>query len=248
MQRTFNYTDRHRLEKADAVFSFRENSTNAPDFDVNFEFNPDDFPPDAALYVEAHFRETRQRFDFGTVGQISPPDNRRLDQIDLSGPTLFRVLIVDHTSGGIILAAGDGFRADTGEDGENQSWLLAVSARPMGQVTWKMEFQTGGMPELTVNNSIPGAIERMRSDPIFQSLILPAALREILIHYLWNNHEENSDIWKQWTEFAELFADPIPDDDDTSVLLDWVDEVVAGFCARFDFSDMLVHSGIGDSE
>ena len=249
MQRTFNYTGRQRIEKQHALFSFTENCEGAPEFDVKFSLDPDAFPPDAFLYVEAHFRETRQRFDFGTVGNISEPDDRRIDQLDLSGPTLFRVLVVDHTDRqGLVLGLGDHFRADAGDDAEDRTWLLAVHARPIGQLPWKMEFQTGGMPELTVSKSIPGAIERLRSDPVFQSLILPAALKEILVYYLWNDHEDSGEIWEQWLSFAAQFAEPLPNGGDVSDLIKWVDEVVAGFCGQFGFSEMLVNSSIGETE
>lgn len=250
MQRTFNYTGRQRIEKKHALFSFPENSKSAPEFEVEFASELlEDFPPDASLYVEAHFRETRQRFDFGTVGNVSAPEDRCLDKIDLSGPTLFRVLIVDHTGRqGLILGSGDHFRADAGDDENNRTWLLSVSARPIGQLPWKVEFQTGGMPELTINKSIPGAIERLRSDLVFQSLVLPAALREILIHYLVIDHDDSSEIWEQWNSFASRYAEAVPTGGDASDQLEWVDEVVAGFCAQFGFSDMLVNSGIGDTE
>ena len=191
MQRTLNYTDRSRIEKKQALFSFVEKNGRAPEFNVELDINADPYPESARIYIEAYHKETRQRFDFGTVHEIAPPANRCLDQIDLSGPTLFRVLIVDESGRhGMLLACGDQFRADTDDNEDNRSSILAVRKYDMGQLPWRIYIETGAAPELHLNSRIQGAIEKMKSDPEFQSLILPAALREVLTYYLWNEEDQ----------------------------------------------------------
>lgn len=192
MQRTLNYTQRKRIEQKQAQFSFSDEDSEVPEFDVTFNLDFSDYPADATLYVEAYHKETRQRFSYGKVSRITPPQNRNLGQIDLSGPILFRVIIVDESGNhGLLLASGEGFRADEGEDKDRRSSLLSVALRPLQQTPWKVEFETGGPPELSLNRSIPNALEKMRTDPVFQSLILPAALRQVLTFYMWNEDDES---------------------------------------------------------
>jgi hypothetical protein len=117
----------------------------------------------------------------------------------------------------------------------------------MGQLTWKVDFETGGLPELCLNNNIPNAIEKMRIDPTMQALILPSALRQVLIYYVWSDDQE-SESYQHWMAFAMLFADARPVDEDVNDLLAWIDEVVEGFVMRFNMCDMLVNEMLGDSE
>jgi len=244
MQQTLNYTNRKRIEKHEALFSFVENGVEVPEFNVLFKFDPEAYPADASLYVEAHHNETRQRFGFGKISRITPPKNRKLDELDLSGSIHFSVLIVDETGKhGLLLASGTGFKADT-DDGEenNRSSILTVrSTSNLGQLPWKIEIVSGELPTLYLNSSIPNAIEKMRIDPVFQSLILPAALKEILTFYLWNEDQESEEA-KQWLAFAVTFAEPTPESKDPSEMLEWVEEVVLGFAKRFDLSDRLVNN------
>ena len=250
MQRTLNYTERRRIDQKEALFSFTEADDGIPSFNVKFNLDTDFYPDDADLLVEAHYKETRQRFHFGKISNIAPPENRKLDQLDLTGPTLFRVMIVD-TSGhhSLLLASGDQFRGDSDtKEEENKSSLLTVKTSPhLGQITWRIEFDTGGIPELYLNNRIPGAIQKMSEDPLFQSLVLPAALRQILMYFLWNDNEE-SEYSKRWMTFASSFAENKPEDNDPEALTSWVEDVVAGFSTRFDLCDRLVNSERSDSE
>lgn len=244
MQRTFNYTGRKKIDSHEALFSF-SGSEEKPAFDVIFNFDEKLYPDDASLYVEAYYKETRQRYSFGKIAGVTPPKDRLLSQIDLSGATLFRVLIVDESgSHGMLLASGEGFRADkVGNEDKERSSILTVASKPLGQLTWKVEFETGGIPELLVNNSIPNAIEKIRSDPVFQSLILPAALRQVLMYYLWNDCDDQEDeVYDRWMEFSENFVDVKPDSKDPLTLMDWIDEVVLSFSAQFDMCDRLLHS------
>ena len=240
MQRTFNYTGRRKIAQAEALFSLTGPS-ECPSFNVLFKIEPNEFPEDAALYVEAYYKETRQRFSFGVISRIAPPEDTQLNDIDLSGPTLFRVIIVDEkNSHGLLLASGEAFRADVGESDQDKTSILKVVQRPLGKETWKIEIETGGNPALILNNSIPDAIEKMKSDPYFQALVLPAALRQVLMYFLWNEEDQEKEVCEKWMSFAKHFGGEIPYGTDPSTLMGWVDDVVEDFSANFDLCDRLV--------
>ncbi|MDA7880237.1 hypothetical protein N9B31_09985 [Mariniblastus sp.] len=241
MQRTFNYTGRKRVEQKHAQFHFEEPRLNVPVFNVQWNLDPADYNPAAKLYVEARHKETRKRFDFGTVGKIAPPVDRRLDGIDLSGPTLFDVLIVDESGQhGLLVASGREFRAD-GDDDKNRTSMLSVRKEAIGQLTWKVNFESGDLPELCISNQIANGIEKMRTDPHFQALVFPAALREILMFYLWDNTDEDDPGFQRWMAFASIYTDTKPDAGDPVDAIAWIDDVVTGFSESFKLTDMLVN-------
>ena len=251
MQRTLNYTGRSKIEKKHALFSFSEDNESIPEFNVAFNFERDQYPENAAVYVEAYYKETTQRFDYGKFGRLTPPSDRRLDQIDLSGPTFFRVMIVDESGRhGMLLASGSQFRADTGDDEGRKSSLLSVRKYDLGQVPWRVYLELGTAPELHLNSGIDNAIGRMTSDPEFRSLILPAALREILTYYLWSDEDaESSEHCARWMAYASMFAEENPDPNDPVDSRQWIEEVVRGFSERFHLlNDLLVKAGAGDDQ
>lgn len=247
MQRTFNYTNRKKIDKKQALFSFKERDGQSPEFDVVFNINADDYPANTSLYVEAYYKETRQRFDCGKFPNIRKPANRVLDQIDLSGPTLFRVLVVDESGRhGQLLASGSQFRADVDSDSQDRTSILPVRKHPLEQQTWRVHFESGAAPELHLNSKIYRVIELMRTDPTFQALVLPAVLREILTHYVWNDDDPDDEYCGRWMAFASLFAEQKPASEDPMELTDWVNEVVDGFSTRFHLADRLINASEGE--
>ena len=240
MQRTFNYTERKRIKREHVQFDILE-SEPIPEFTVLLKLPMEDFPADASIYIDAYCKETRQRFSFGTVSRIEPPESCSLNQIDLSAPTQFKVSIVDESGRhGRIIASGEGFKPTGDEDNENKSSLLPVSSRAMGESVWELDLESSGKPVLCINNRIPDSLNKIKSDPLFQALILPAAMREVLIKYLWGeeNFEEESS-FKHWINFAEHMAGPKPESNDESALSRWVDEAVEEFSKRFKMCEML---------
>lgn len=240
MQKTLNYTNRKRIDKKEVLFSFTEDQAETPEFNVLFKMDMSAYPPDASVYVEAYHKETRQRFYFGKASRITPPEDRKLTQLDLSGSIQFRVLIVDESGkNGLLLASGTKLNAKTDDDNDKSS-LLSVKSVPLGQIPWKVQMENGEPPILLLNNRIPNSIEKMRNDQVFQSLILPAALKEILTFILWNE-DDQSDQAQKWFAFTNDFAESKPKTQDPSELLSWADEVVSEFAKRFDLSDRLIN-------
>lgn len=242
MQRTINHTGRKKIEAKELQIHSVHKENNSISFDVNFNLDKQDLPEDASVYIEAYYKNTLQRFYFGTVGKIITPANRNLDQIDLSGPTLFRIHIVDESQNiGRLIASADTLKPEGEDDEEQRSSLLPVKSRPLREQTWRVEFDTGGKPELCINNRIPDAIGQIKSNPVFQSLILPAVFRQILMFYIWDDADEENTIAEQWLGFAEYISGPRPEDNDPAVLCNWIDEVIDDFSKSFKLCEMLIN-------
>lgn len=239
-----NYTGRHKINRSEVQITIDYSGAQVPSFNAAFMFKDSRFPGEADLYVEAYHKNTSQRFGFGTVGAPVPPVDTSLGQIDLSGPVLFRVKIVDNSGHvGRLLAAAEGLRPDSENDEENKASLMTIKTTDLGQVTWNLAFSEDKKPVLCINSRIPEAKSQLLSNPKFQSLILPAALREVLMFVLWNNDgEADEESWqRKWLQFANHIA-PVELDEsgDPIQVLAWIDDVVAAFSERFELCELLI--------
>ena len=241
MQATINHTGRRKILRSELQINMKVSEDSTPEFDVDFSLKRDNLPDDATIYIEAYKNNTIQRFHFGTVGHIVKPENRKLDQIDLSAPTLFRIRIVDETGHhGRLVASADQIRPDSDEDIQKNS-LLPVKSTPLEELTWKVEIESGVKPVLCINSRIPDAKGQLASNPRFQSLILPAALRQILMFYLWNDDTDDDDpIAGQWLLFAEQLLNERPHENDPLLLMQWIDDVVSEFSKAFRLTEILL--------
>lgn len=243
MQRTINHTGRRKIEVKELQINMVEQEGGVPAFDVDFSLNRKKLPDNASIYIEAYQRNTLQRFSFGTVAEIQKPEKRELDQLDLTSPTLFRIRIVDETEHlGRLIASAERLKPEGENDDDQRTSLLVVRSRPLGQQTWKVDFDTSGKPELCINNRIPDAIGQIKNNPQFQSLILPGAFRQVLMFFLWNNDDEDEGgVAEKWMTFAEHIAYERPQGNDPLELTGWVDDVVERFSEAFELCDILLH-------
>ena len=245
ISRHINHTGRTRIKRSEVQITLNEHKDSPPDFEVNFNLDTNKLPGDASVYVEAYHRNTSQRFDFGKVNSPVPPVNTLLNQLDLSGPVLFRVKVVDQSEKiGKLVGSAERLRPEDDSEEENRASLMTFKSTDLGQLTWKMEFLQDSKPVLCINSKIPEAKVRLMHNPVFQSLILPAALRETLVFIFFNIAEEepDADSWhKPWMEFANSISPTEkPDSSDPYELHHWVDDVVDEFSRKHEMCDLLV--------
>lgn len=245
ISRHINHTGRSKIKHSEVEIQLIEQPGKAPAFQATFKLAEGHLPSNADLFVEAYHRNTSQRFDFGTVGApISPPDTT-LSEIDLSGPTLFRVKVVDNSEhvGRLIASAEQLSPKDEDIDEQRASLMIFKSMPEMGNLTWKISFTEAHKPVLCINNKIPEAKHQLLNNPVFQSLILPAAFREVLLYILWNEEGEPAEgSWQQkWMNFAGKIAqEECPHDEDPDRLVAWIDDVVRAFSDTHHMCDHLV--------
>ncbi len=240
MQKTINHTGRRRIELSELRITLNTAADGVPEFSVDFSLNKKGLPDGARIYIEAYHKNTLQRFSFGQVDRISTPESTRLDQLDLSGPVLFRALVVDESEHvGRLIAKAESLRPEGDKEQDSKASLLTVRSGPLGQVTWRIDFETGGKPQLCINSKIPNAVDQIKGNPMFQSLVLPAALRQVLLHYLWDDDEDNKEA-DDWLRFAEDIALERPAEKDPLTLTNWVEDVVEIFSKRFELCDLLI--------
>ncbi len=217
-------------------------------FDANVDLDGLDLPDSARLYVEAYYKSSYMRFDLGTVaGRLSlTDDERRLTEVDAGDIVYFRVKVVDETSSfGRILADADKIAPETAK--VRQIPLLPVQPYDLGELAWRVDFDTG-QPVLWVNNRIsPRIMDIVKTDPVWLSLVFPAAIREILSRILLD--EEPGDpwtddgpiaLWLRWSSELTGSRPPESDDDEDEVdaeRREWIEQVVVAFSMQIHASD-----------
>jgi hypothetical protein len=103
-----------------------------------------------------------------------------------------------------------------------------------------------------VNRNIPDAKAKIRSDPFFQAMILPAALRQIML-MLWieqaDDEEEDDGHWTtSWIRYAQQISGrEKPDWSQETEVADWIDDVCQAFSNQFGILNKLNNKTIGET-
>ena len=240
MIRRLNYTGRHRIKRSCVTIRLRTEGNGSRSFDAHIDLSDMSLPEDAQVFVEAYHASSYMRFTFGTVGQMIPPDDRRLTDIMANCRPRFRVKVVDRRQAlGRILAVADKLVPLREEDeAAERGNLLPVEYRDLGAQIWRLDLTDS--PILELNNRVDGIADVARSDGQFLALVYPEALRQILLRVVLSDREGitdpdmDPDDWRcQWLRFAGSLpgvAAPVPGLDDDE-LRDWVDDAVSAFCS-----------------
>lgn len=207
MKRTINSTGRRSLHRDHVVLRVHAGQGGDPPcFSAKFHnLSELKLPPEARLYVEPYAGSSHMRFAFGTVGlPIEPPDTSLTD-LDAGQSVLFDVKVVDETDSiGRLLASARHMRPDAEKDSdEDRRSLLPVELEDLGELLWKLDAPEGARPRLVLNSRVPGLLGRLRSDPLVQGCILPAAIAIILSRVLDPESGEDDETdwvrdWKDW--------------------------------------------------
>jgi len=202
--------------------------------------------PSAKIYVEPYVKSSYMRFDFGTVGQLLPPVNCALTEIDAGATVLFRVKVVDETEEvGRILASANGIRPEDDSDGDDRRPLLPVKSANLGEEIWQLQIDRETGPTLVVNSRVPDLIEFMKLDVYLQGVIYPEVVRRLAREVLQaeNEHDDDEDWvqdWRIW--FATQLGRDIEEGEtgDKEALERLAEEIAASFASKNRFASNLI--------
>lgn len=243
-----NSTGRKRIHREHVRIRLNEaGGSQPPSFTADIRLPADlKLDPSAKIYVEPYVKSSSMRFDFGTVGQMTPPVNCVLSDIDAGATVLFRVKVVDETDEvGRILASANGIRPQDDADGDDRRPLLPVRSANLGEEIWQLEIDREAGPTLVVNNRVPELIETLKRDVFLQGVVYPEVVRRLVqeIFCADNEYEEDEDWvmdWKAWfaAQLGREITDGEADDLDAVKLL--ADEVAASFASKNRFASNLI--------
>ncbi len=252
--RVLNFTGRKRIRRKDVRISLLEaKHPDPPVVSVDLDIPSYELPAHASVFVEAYRQVALQRFDYGTIGNIKEPEDRRLLDFETGDGVLFRVKVVDVSSGerhaGLILAQADGLSASM--ENRKRSLLCLVPDPELRDEVWRLEATDDNVhPEVRVSRHlIHDHIDFGRSNE-FLSLSMPEILRRILRWALAEDRPEEEDGWHQprgqWLRLAigmleqkdlpEHIDGPNADGDQRD---EWVERVVTRFCRTHRIDNIL---------
>ena len=200
----------------------------------------------AKVYVEPYVKSSSMRFDFGTVGQMMPPENCVLSDIDAGATVLFRVKVVDETDEiGRILASANGVRPEDDTDGDERRPLLPVRSADLDEEIWRLDIDPEAGPTLTVNSLVPDLIEMVKHDVLLQGIIYPEVVRRMVREIFrpdngYGDDDEWAVAWKQWFKTQvgrEISDDEAGDNEEIEAL---ADEIASSFAGKNKFARQLI--------
>jgi hypothetical protein len=243
-----NFTGRRRIPRDRVEIAVYEGQPRTFDAAINLDGIP--LLPHAAVYLEAMCAGSTviKRFAFGEVGDIKPPKNRAL--VDLDGENVFFTLkVIDRTEQfGRILGIAEQLRPQKAgkQTVAGRRGLLPIEPVELRQQLWKLEYREHDV-FLLVNKNVPGLIDRFRSDPFFHAAVYPDVVRQILTLAIAANVEtdEEDNRWPVlWLRFGKKLhpanADAPKPDDPEEDREAWVEEIVDAFCEVHALKDKYV--------
>jgi len=252
MQRKFNFTGRKRIARYKVPISCKTHESGVYTFRLTgLDFEGMQLPKDASVFIEAYYRTSYMRFDFGTVASITVPRSTLLEQIPEGVVPMFRVKIVKY---GRILAAADRITPNLpDEQDKDKMSLLPVDFMDLGSVVWKLEIGDDA-PLLWLNNRIEGIPQIARSEPVFLSLVYPEVVRRILETVLEEGRltDDDSDWERRWVNFVKNLGMEEPPEGIGDVARiekeGWIDEAVERFSQKIQARENFVREILGEGQ
>jgi hypothetical protein len=248
MIRKFNYTGRKKIPRARVRVDLLRDADGQRCFDIALALDEMALPANAHIYVEAYHRTAYQRFDCGTVADLRIPQDRRLLRFSETQRPLFRVKVVDRSSGvGRILAAVDKVRTQSVDDlpADGQS-LLFVEYDDLGNAIWRLDLD-GDWPVLRLNRNADDIGLMASSDKRFLPLVYPEVFRQILVRVLLIDEHSDpccDDDWPSlWLQLAcSLPGMGRPPDQGRMDQMAWIHKAVASFSGNYKMLEMFNQS------
>lgn len=249
MIRRFNFTGRRRIEQERVEFEVTEATDGGPaSFNATLDFAGMGLPADAPVTIEAYRRRMAMRFPWGAVGELTPPLDRRL--VSVPDNPSFRVKVAAADGSGLLLAMANRIRPRREERRGSLLWVKPSDA--LGKEVWRLEFGDGN-PTLLINSNVSGLDSAVRNDGAFQGLVLPEAMRAVLVRALIVDDadlEDDEGDWSEWLAFARSFHDetlPSGEDGggDRAAKMTWIDAAVAAFTQKHFRASDIYESALG---
>jgi len=248
MLRTFNYTKRKKIPKECVSLTLNKVGDDTH-FNAVLKIADLELQPDAKVYIEAYYRATSYRFDFGEVSHIKQPEDTNVTELNKISDTIyFRLKIVDEEKGLILGYADKILTAD--DDKKSRAAIFPVHKALIDtNEIWRVSFDAvgDGSPALEINNAIDGISDIARGDVSFLAFVFPAAIRIVLSRIAEeNSFDREGDNWtSKWIVFTQdvLGIHTTPENkEDEDKLKEWYDDVVRSFCVKNKLFDQYIKS------
>ena len=232
---TKNFTKRKKLfsigDKPDIIVKVNSSGLNNSIFSAEININNDknrNFPDDAniTLVVNSKRGFLSEPFNCGTISNQKSLIDVVLNQV--SPETLNFNLRVG--KGDYLLGLGENIIPP--DPDKDDSVFLGVQEDDFEQI-YNVEIECNSAPILVVKRGLDLKIS-LKNDTIYQGLIYPAALRIILLRYLFQKKEFDGCKYKKAyiLKFSELnqYTENIEEENDERKIIEWIDCSITNFC------------------
>ena len=268
MRRTFNYTGRSRVTQSMVEIKLRWSSNSlSPTFITEIDFDELEFDGDSKVYIDVMRQDTMafMRFDFGTVDDFTPPNDTLLTEFSRESKPKFYVKVIDENESiGKIIGDSIAIQAiDPEEVNQTKTGisLMHVVTEDLGDQIWKLKMpeQDNEVVDLVLNERIE-EVKGLFNEKWAAPLMLPNAVREILVHIvigMKEEYNENGDQWYSlWLQFInQLYDENLPtwtdhnSDNDMQERRDWIEGAVGAFSTKMNFKNIMeiqLYGGLED--
>jgi hypothetical protein len=244
MKRAFNYTGRKPIPASAVKVSIIEGGSDGiPAFDAVLDGLKElGLEDDNQIVLEPYVGVVAMRFECGTISAPALPDDRRLTDIDLGAAIRFRVLVIDGVNDpSRIVAAGVVSTGDDADDDNQRSILYLKETASLKERLWKLDIAGGAMPELLINSRFPGLKAKLLNEPMYQGLVFPAVVRELVAELVNGAATDDSEWVVAWTTYAEtLSGRAIPEGEDEEEAENFIEDCVTAFCDQRMFVESII--------
>ena len=236
--RRLNFTRRRKIPRTQVSITLRESDDGTVRYEAEFSFE-DAFPPDAAVFVEAHRQSRWQRFDHGSVASPGPPDSTVLRDFVPGEEPLFRVKVVEPAADGHgrLIGVADNLRPEESGPGRRpRVSLMPVEPSALGSIPWRLDLEEA--PVLQINQDV-GDWREVATSAEYAWLVYPEVVRRVLTRVIFELETTEAEDLSQWPDRWVYFAlslpgvGPLPQDDPDRQQ-EWIDDVVEQFCRAND--------------
>lgn len=203
----FNYTGQSKIKRKDFEIELFNNDGKLS-FSLKLNLEGYRFHKSSPVDIRAKFDGQIQRFNIGTVGNLSIQPVYELNEIEGTDIVDFDILVI-HQSTPNKKNKWEGFtkniRIGVKERKINSESQLPVNIIDLGERPWNIQFTPAG-PILELNIRIPNVKDKIENDPVFRLMIFPIAYRQILerIIYLNDIDSEEQNWQAKWLKFTKI--------------------------------------------
>lgn len=247
MYRRFNYTKRKEIQRRHCQINLHRVGDGRTCFIARLDLAEYEFDPTSNIRIDAWRSNAAQRWDFGTVGEITPPSQTDRILRDVPTTAQFKVSIVASDGSGLLYGLSPALKPKREEE-PKESLLPIDPDDTLGSEVWRLDFGEGHETAvLKLNNKIEGASEMVAGHQVFRPLVLPEVFRGVLNHALLIKGIELDDdresAWNDWIKLAmhHLEGEQPPymgrnlDESEQASTAGWIDQAVAAFAAKHEF-------------
>lgn len=201
-----------------------------------FDFANSGLAPGLRLACVAHAGSTEEYFELGAIE--SPVHAvKPINELATNRPLKFRFVVYEHGNPRLI-AFADNIRA-IDEAGTLGDSLVDIEPADLGGAAWKLEIPEvkpgADKPVLLVERQLFPTAQAAAKDPWIAVLVMPEVMRQIAgAISVSPGSLEDPEVWiSGWAEFLTgLGIGELGEEPDDIAKAQWVEEVVAAFCAK----------------